>query len=82
MQFSVDWDMMFSDNHWSNESTIKDYLNKILFPYIARMRPKNQLDITHPALVIYDTFHGQCTETILIMLEENIVYSYSTCKLY
>ena len=53
---------------------MKDYLNKILFPYIARMRTKNQLDATHPALVIYDTFRGQCTETILAMLEESNVY--------
>ena len=53
---------------------MEDYLNKILFPYIARMRAKNQLDVTHPALVIYDTFCGQCTETILGMLEENNVY--------
>ena len=37
-------------------------------------RTKNQLDVTHPALVTYDTFQGQCTETILTMLEENNVY--------
>ena len=31
-------------------------------------------DVTHSALVIYNTFRGHYTETILIMLEENNVY--------
>ena len=53
---------------------MKDYLIKILFPYIAKMRAKNQLDVTHPVLVIYNTFRAQCTELILAMLEENNVY--------
>ena len=74
IRFPAGWDVTFSENHWSNESTMQDYLNKILFPYIVSMRAKNQLDVTHPALVIYDTFRGQCTETILTMLEENNVY--------
>jgi len=55
-------------------ATDDKYLNKILFPYIARMRVKNQLDVAHPALVIYNTFHDQCTEIILGMLKENNVY--------
>ena len=53
---------------------MEDYLNKILFPYIVNMIAKNQLDVTHPALVIYDSFRGHCTPTILTMLEENNVY--------
>ena len=73
IRFPAGRDITFS-NHWSNESTMEDYLSKILFPYIVNMRAKNQLDVTHPALVIYDTFRGQCTQTILTVLEENNVY--------
>ena len=32
-----------------------------------------QLDATQQTLVIFDTFHGQCTERILSKLEENSV---------
>ena len=53
---------------------MEDYLDKILLAYIDRKRSDNKLDKTHPALVIYDTFHGQCTQKILEKLEENNVH--------
>ena len=31
------------------------------------------MDATQPALVLFDTFRGQCTERILSKLEENNV---------
>ena len=46
------------------------YLDKVLIPYIARTR----IDVTYPALVIYDTFCGQCTERILSNLEDNNIH--------
>jgi len=74
IRFPTGWDVNFTENHWSNESTMEDYLNNILFPYIARVRTTSNLDASHPALVIYDTFRGQCTERILRLLEDNNVY--------
>ena len=74
MHFPVGWDVTFSENHWSNEGTMVSYLDKVLIPYIARMRITNQLDVTYPALVIYDTFRGQCTERILSKLEDNNIH--------
>ena len=55
VHFPVGWDVTFSENDWSNEGTMVSYLDKVLIPYIARTRIKNQLDGTYPALVIYDT---------------------------
>lgn len=73
--FPPDWHItFFTENHWSNKSTMEDYLDKILLPYIDRKRSDNKLDKTHPALVIYDTFCGQCTQKILEKLEENNVH--------
>ena len=74
IRFQAGWDVTFSENHWSNESTMENYLNNILFPYIVNMKAKNQPDVTQPSLVIYDTFQGQCTKTILTMLKENNVH--------
>ena len=49
-------------------------MNNILFPYITRVRTTSNLDASHPALVIYGTFRGQCTERILGLLKDNNVY--------
>ena len=35
IRFLAGWDVTFSENHWLNESTMEDYLNNMLFPYIA-----------------------------------------------
>lgn len=51
-----------------------NYLDKILLPYIDRKRSDNKLDKTHPALVIYDTFRGQCTQKTREKLETNNVH--------
>ena len=74
VRFPPDWHVTFTENHWSNENTMEDYLDKILLPYIDRRRSENKLDKTHPALVIYDTFRAQCTQRILEKLETNNVH--------
>ena len=51
-----------------------DYLEKILFPYIEGKRKELQLDDSHPALVIFDRFRTQCTNTILELLASKYVH--------
>ena len=48
------------------------YLDNILLPYITTTRAKCKLDTTQPALVIFDTFRGQCTEQIFSKLENSV----------
>ena len=50
---------------------MKDYVLKILVPYIAKKRIDLRLSSNHQALVIYGTFKGQCTPGILDLLCEN-----------
>ena len=50
------------------------YLKKVLLPYINWKRDEYKLDGTHPAFLIYDMFHGQCTEKILERLKTNNVH--------
>ena len=40
VQFPSNWNVTFIDNHWSNETTMLEYLEKILFPYIISAREK------------------------------------------
>lgn len=74
VRFPDGFDVTFSENHWSNECTMERYLDKILFPYITTTKAKYKLDTTQPALVIFDTFRGQCTERKLSKLKENNVH--------
>ena len=41
--FPPDWQATFSHNHWSNESTMHDYINKILLPYVKKKREELKL---------------------------------------
>ena len=74
VQFPSDWNITFIHNHWSNEITMLQYLEKILFPYIESTKEKLGLDVNQSALVIFDRFHAQCTERILSLLEDHHIH--------
>ena len=69
VKFPSDWHITFTENHWSNEKAMVDYLEKILFPYIKKKRQELKLDSNYPALVIFDRFRGQCTDNFLPCLK-------------
>ena len=65
----------FTQNHWANENTMEDYVNLIILPYVQKKRMELDLPADYPALVIYDVFKGQCTETISNILQaSDILY--------
>lgn len=74
VSFPPDWHITSTANHWSNEETMEAYVQKIILPYVEKMRNQLGLERNHCALVIFDVFKGQCTEKILTLLEENILY--------
>ncbi len=71
VQFPQDWHITFSHNHWANEETVKDYVEKILVPYVSNKRKLLKLPHDYPALVIFDHFSGQMTDIFFELLEEN-----------
>ena len=50
------------------------YIEKILLPYVNRKREELKLKPDHPALVIFDKFTGQGTESLLELLEANHIH--------
>ena len=74
VQFPSNWNVTFTDNHWSNETTMLEYLEKIIFPYITSTREKLGLDDNQSALVIFDRFRAQCTDRILNLLKDHHVH--------
>ena len=71
VSFPKDWYIIYSANHWSNETTMIAYLNHMIIPYVNANRKELDLDQEHPALAIFDVFKGQC---ILIVRKKNILY--------
>lgn len=60
-----------SHNHWANEETMMDYVEKTLVPYTSNKRKLLKLPHDYPALMIFDHFSGQVKDAILQLLEEN-----------
>ena len=71
VDFTPDWDVTCTANHWSNESTMLKYIDRIIVPYVQQRRLQLKLSSGYPALVIFDVFKGQCVESIFKKLEEN-----------
>ena len=59
----VYWHITHLPYHWSNESTMLDYTNHIIVPYLQKTREYIGEDRT--ALVIIDNFKGQVTESVI-----------------
>ena len=71
MKFPSDWHITYSHNHWANENTSKDYIEKIILPYLRVKRQELNLAHDHHALCIFDNFKGQLTDDVLQLLEKN-----------
>ena len=41
--FPSDWNITFSENHWSNKSTMIEYITQLLLPYIDRKKKELKL---------------------------------------
>lgn len=48
-----------------------DYFNIIILPYIKKKRLDLNLSVNYPALVLFDVFRGQCTDSFLNLLRMN-----------
>ena len=51
-----------------------EYVKRIVIPYVALTRVQLILSSEYPALVIFDVFKGECTESIYKLLDENNIF--------
>ena len=66
VNFLKSWHVTHSENHWSNEKTMCDYIDNVIIPYVERTRENYSLDkINQPALAIFDVFKAQRSEKVL-----------------
>ena len=52
---------------------MKEYFERIIFPYIEEKRSELKLSNDQPALPIFDNFKTQCTSSILRLLDRHNV---------
>ena len=65
------WHITCTDNHWSNEQKTLEYIELVLLPYIKNKRNELGLSESFPAMVIFDAFKGQTTDSTYQLLEKN-----------
>ena len=66
-----DWHITCNPSHWLNETTMIQYIERILLPYVKIKSRELQLSLKHPALVIFDNFSAQTMKAIVQLLEDN-----------
>ena len=71
MSFPTGWHITCTENHWANEVSTLQYIDKILLPYVTKTRKEQKLPPNQCCIVIFDRFKAQCTATVLQVLEEN-----------
>jgi hypothetical protein len=71
VDFPEEWDIWHSENHWSNESTMIRFADKILIPYVREMRDKLDLPLKQPALAVFDVFAAHRVNSFLTKLEHS-----------
>ena len=74
VEYPLGWHITCTPNHWSNEEKTREYIHRILLPYVQNKRKELKLPESFPALAIFDVFKGQTTEAVYQLLEENNIY--------
>ena len=73
--FPSEWHVTTTPTHWSNENTMLEYIDKVIHPYVKEKREELHLDSDFPALVLFDHFSGQATQTVFDHFEKyHIMY--------
>jgi hypothetical protein len=67
--FPDGFDIFHTPNHWANEETCLRFFEKIIFPYIKKVREETDAP-TQKAMVLMDNFSGQTTTSLLEKVEE------------
>ena len=77
VEFSKEFDVTFTSNHWSNEEKSEQLLDNVIFPHLKKKKDDLGLPGDQKSLLICDVFPRQTTENIKEYIEENdcvIVY--------
>lgn len=74
ISFPADWNISHSDSHWSTETIMLEYIDKVIVPYVVKKRNELELAGDHPALAIFDVFAAHHCSSVLAKLQCNNIY--------
>ena len=69
--FPENFDIKFSDNHWSNTEKTISFLKKVVFPHFKIVHQTKGFPNEQMSLVTIDTFKGQDNEEVAKLCREN-----------
>ena len=73
--FPKDFEVIFNEKHWANESTAISFIENIIVPYVNDEKVLLGLPEAQKTLLVYDFFKGHLTEKVNeIMALKNIVH--------
>ena len=70
--FPADFNVTFSDNHWSNTEKSIELFEKVIFPYLKQEKASLKYPKEQMSLIIMDTFKGQDNDVILDLCEKHM----------
>ena len=68
------WHITHSDNYWSTEHTMLEYLEHIIIPYVNSTRQALDLPEDQAALAIFDVFAAHRCQSVLEVLKNNNIH--------
>ena len=75
-KFPTNFNVTHSENHWANSSTMAEYIETIVSPYVEETKDALDLPLAQRSLVIFDCFRGQITSDFLEILDKHcLVYA-------
>ena len=69
--FPEDFHVTHTSNHWANEGTSIDLLNKIILPYVKQTRKDLGLHEDFPWVLICDVFKAQWTDAVKAIVAQS-----------
>ena len=70
--FPADFNVTFSDNHWSNTEKSIELFEKVIFPYLKQAKASLKYPKEQVPLIIMGTFKGQDIGVILGLYEKHM----------
>ena len=71
-ELPADFNVTFSDNHWSNTEKSIELFEKVIFPYLKQAKASLKYPKEQMSLIIMDTFKGEDNDVILDLCEKHM----------
>ena len=84
MKDDIHWHFTHTENHWASESTMKDFVNKILAPYFEKTRVDLSLPSDTPGVLLVDCWSVHISEAFRAWMKQEhkhiiMVYVPASC---